>query len=459
MIKMRFLKLFLWIILTTCVAWGSAIVLGPTLISRALNAAFAGSVEFNRLDVTPKLEVTASFVKFDIPANKGSIPLRGVVRGIDFSWRMVDNIALIATLGPSHIEGVGALESAKIKFAPRGLLDWKSADLVAVLSSVKAGYSTAGEVKITVGLNDNLGTLKATRVTAQDVKIERGDLTAEEFILDFSDLELRYPIEQQDIPFNLDISGSLAGAGRHVSGVNLSGELRSPSVVFDILVEKAKFDDFEVVVDGFSASSSYDLSSKQLGPVSRISAARITSESVRMNIVDYLGEIHFDENKILTKGSMNVKSLVLKSGSTSLANISNAELRYEGSIPKKADKEYPLTVDAKLQITDNLSVVSSLDALLLSDNLTGCNANNCAIVNSSIRYTVELPSAKLTGESYCEVGICLPDQMRHSVTTDNTDVFFAELADERILSPLIVPLAYYAVRGSSPIGFGHSLDF
>jgi hypothetical protein len=45
------------------------------------------------------------------------------------------------------------------------------------------------------------------------------------------------------------------------------------------------------------------------------------------------------------------------------------------------------------------------------------------------------------------------------VTTDNTSVFFAELAEERVLSPLIIPLAYYALRGYSPIGFGHRLDF
>ena len=118
MIKMRFLKLFLWIILTTCLAWGSTIVLGPTLISRALNATFEGSVEINRLDVSPKLKITASFIKFDIPRNKVSIPVEGFVRGIDLSWQIADGFTLTATLGPSRIEGVGALEAATIKFTP-----------------------------------------------------------------------------------------------------------------------------------------------------------------------------------------------------------------------------------------------------------------------------------------------------------------------------------------------------
>ena len=456
---MRFLKLFLWITLVTCTLWGSAIAFGPALISRALNAAFAGSIEINRLDVSPKLKITASFVKFDVPLTESLIPLRGIVRGIELSWDMADAFILSATLGPSHIENVGAVEAAKIKFTPRGLFDWNSAELVVMLSSLSIGHATSDEVNITAGLNDNLGSLETTRVTAKDVKIEGADLSAGELILSFSDLDLRYPIEQQNITFNLDIAGNLAGAAGHVHGVNLNGELRSPSVVFDISVETAKFPDFEVSVNGFSASSSYDLSNKQLGPESRISAVRITVESNRADMVNYSGEINFVENKVLTTGSMNVDSLVLKSGSTSIANISDAALRYEGSISKKADEEYPLTIDAKLQITDDLSIISSLDASLQSGDLTRCIANNCAIVNSSIRYTVELPSAKLTGESYCEVGFCLPGQMHHSVTTDNTDIFFAELAEERVLSPLLIPLAYYTLRGSSSIGFGHRLDF
>jgi hypothetical protein len=183
------------------------------------------------------------------------------------------------------------------------------------------------------------------------------------------------------------------------------------------------------------------------------------ADSAGMKIVDYSGEIHFGDSELLMTGTMNIESLVLKSGATFLGKISDVALQYEGSLLKKSDNEHPLTVDAKLHVSDNLQIVASLDASLIASDLAKCIAKNCAIVNSSIRYLVELPSANLTGESYCEAGFCLPAQMRHSVTTDNTAVFFAELSEERVLSPLIIPLAYYAVRGSSPIGLGHRLDF
>jgi hypothetical protein len=339
------------------------------------------------------------------------------------------------------------------------LFDWSSAELVATLSTLTVGHAVTDQVNITAKLSDNLGSLKIASVTAQDVKIERADLSTEEIILSLSDLDLRSPIDKQKIPFNLDVSGSLTGPAGYLHGVNLRGKLRSSSVGLDISIEKAKLDDFGVAVDGFSASSKYDLSEKQFGPKSTISAARITADSAGVDIVDYSGEVYFDENKVLTIGTMNIESLVLKSGATFLANISDAALQYEGSIQKKADSEYPLTVDAKLHVTDDLQILSSLDASLIASDLATCIAKNCAIVKSLLRYIVELPGAKLTGESYCEAGFCLPDQMRHSVTTDNTAVFFAELAEERVLSPLIIPLAYYAMRGSSPVGFGHQLDF
>ena len=169
MIEMGFLKLFLWIILATCLAWGSTIVLGPALISRALNATFAGSVEINRLSVSPKLKITASFMKFGIPINKGLIPVEGFVRGIDLSWQIADGFRLSAKLGPSRIEGIGALKAATIKLTPRGLFDWSSAELVATLSTLRVGHAITDQVNITAKLSDNLGSLKIASVTAQEV--------------------------------------------------------------------------------------------------------------------------------------------------------------------------------------------------------------------------------------------------------------------------------------------------
>ena len=88
-------------------------------------------------------------------------------------------------------------------------------------------------------------------------------------------------------------------AAGHAQGVQLSGALRSPFVVFETSVNKLVFDDFDVALDGISASSTYDLSSNQFGPKAYISAARFTAERIGANVNDYSAEIHVSANKIL----------------------------------------------------------------------------------------------------------------------------------------------------------------
>ena len=80
-------------------------------------------------------------------------------------------------------------------------------------------------------------------MTAQGVKNERADISAEKFILSFSDLDLTQSnrTASNSLQFRyFRQSDRRCWACTH--GVDLSGELRSPSVAFDISVEKAKFD-------------------------------------------------------------------------------------------------------------------------------------------------------------------------------------------------------------------------
>ena len=78
---MRLLKFFLWITLLACVAWGAAIFLGPTAISRAVSAYFGDAVKVQRLSVSPALEVSAAAVKFDFLGQGGAPAFRGISRG------------------------------------------------------------------------------------------------------------------------------------------------------------------------------------------------------------------------------------------------------------------------------------------------------------------------------------------------------------------------------------------
>ena len=128
-------------------------------------------------------------------------------------------------------------------------------------------------------------------------------------------------------------------------------------------------------------------------------------------------------------------------------------------MPAISKIEYPINLSAMLEVTDNLGISAEVNLRLLTSDLKTCIFENCPIIKSAAHYIVRVPNAKLSGRSYCEDEFCSINRMVHSVSTDNTEVFFRRLAEEKVVSPLVLPVAYYAMTRSEPSGSGHRLDF
>ncbi len=456
---MRLLKFFLWVILATCVAWGSIITFGPTLIAFAINKTFKNSIEVGRLEVSPKLEVNASFLKFDIAEKQGIAPMRGVVRAVNLSWQTENGFALVATLGPSRVEDFVAKKEVSFKLTPRGLLDWSTVELDGILSSVEYGEVTASQVKFSAKLIHNKGILKNASLNSDVIDFKSANLSTEKLTLSLAEVDLSTPFDRQDIPFKLDILGSLTSTLGRADGVNINGEILGNALKFDVSADRVQADKFEVTADGILMSSTYNLASKKFGPTLDIVVSRVEVENPQMKILNYQGIIKPNNYNILNSANMNIKTIVLENETTMLAKISDAVLQYDMSMPAISKKEYPIRLSAQLKITDDLEISSEVYFGLLDSDLIECIFKNCSVAKSAVRYVVEVPDAKLSGESRCEQGLCSIDQMAHSVITDNTDVFFRRLAEEKVLSPLVLPLAYYAMIGAEENGSGHRLDF
>ena len=456
---MRLLKFFLWIILVACITWGSAIIFGPSLISFAIKRAFKDSIEVGRLEVSPKLEVTASFLKFDIAGIEGSGPIRGLVRGADFSWQIDNGFALVATFGPSRVEGFGGVQEIWLKFAPRGLFDWNSAELDGILSSVEYGQVTASQVKFSAELADNTRILKSASVYANTVNFNSATLSTDQLTLSIADVDLRTRFDRQAIPFGLKMPGSLTGAEGRVDGLVISGEVLGHGLSFDMLADRLHIDKSQITAEEISMSSTYNFASKQFGPEVKIEASQLLAETPEIKVLDYEGSIKFNNNNILHSGSMNIDTLLVENDVTYIAKISDATLQYDMSMPAISKIEYPINLSAMLEVTDNLGISAEVNLRLLTSDLKTCIFENCPIIKSAAHYIVRVPNAKLSGRSYCEDEFCSINQMVHSVSTDNTEVFFRRLAEEKVVSPLVLPVAYYAMTRSEPSGSGHRLDF
>ena len=454
MILMRLLKLLLWMTLIVCTAWGGAIVFGPAIITRAVSTAIGGTVEIRRLNVSPKLQVTASVIEFelDTPHN---IPLRGMVRGFDLGWQFKDEFAIVAKVGPTRVEDIGSVKSAQFKFVPTSLFDWSSAETAGTLSTVNHEQIDIETVTIEAILGDTFNSLKAVDLTLDNASVDILAMRAEKLKIETRDVELDTSILTQEIPFKLSNLGPLGSDFWSIEGLAVDGNFQDGLLEFDAAAKRAEFMSGDVSIDELSMSSKYNLVTKKFGPQAQVAAKQITAQSPEMRITEYTGDVTLNDTSLMQTGRMTVETLALKSGATFLAEIADAGLKYEVSLPTNVDREFSVSAGAKLQISPDLLVSSVLDMTISQLNLPDC----CTLRDSSVRYLIEVPGAKLTGASSCDDGFCEIDKMRHSLKTDDTDIFFEKLAEEKVLSPLVLPLAYYAMREGIPNGSGHSLNF
>lgn len=71
---MRALQFLMAVLLTGCIAWASAIFLGPWVLTKYLEGQAGKAVEVSGLRVTPKLAVTASRVQMSDGGGGDCIP-------------------------------------------------------------------------------------------------------------------------------------------------------------------------------------------------------------------------------------------------------------------------------------------------------------------------------------------------------------------------------------------------
>ena len=440
--------------LIVCTAWGGAIVFGPAIITRAISATLGGSVEIRRLDVSPKLQVTASVIEFELDTPQNT-PVRGVARGLDLSWEFKDKFAIIAKVGPIRVEDIGSVKSTDIKLTPASFFDWSFAEIEGALSAVNYELIDIEAVTLEAVFRDTFNVLKTADVTLNNVIVDMMDMRAEALAFEIGEVEISTAILDQVIPFALSGLHPIENDFWSVDGFAAKGKIQDGVLEFDAAADRVEFMSGDVLIDEISMSSKYDPVTKRFGPQAQLAATRITAQNPEARITGYTGEIRVNDRSVMQTGRMTVESLALNLGATFLAGIVDAGLQYEVSLLTDMDREFSVSAGAKLQISPDLLVSSVLDTTISPLNLPDC----CTLRDSSVQYLIEVPGAKLSGASSCDDGLCQIDRMRHSLKTDDTDTFFQKLAEEKVLSPLVLPLAYYAMREGISNGSGHSLNF
>ena len=116
---MRLLKLILYSILISCVLWGSAIALGPLLISKLVYLYHGNAIKLSRVTVSPKLQLKIGHIQFNEAVFGSSPPVSGSSRSFVLDWAFLISKPFVSmTIGPSELNQVGRFESVSMKIVP-----------------------------------------------------------------------------------------------------------------------------------------------------------------------------------------------------------------------------------------------------------------------------------------------------------------------------------------------------
>ena len=138
---MRLLKVLLLLVLFMCISWGGVLIFGPKLIKLALDQIAPGAINVQRLQISPKLEVSASMVEFSAPRSS-NIDLTGSVRGLRVDWSFEDALQFRVELGPTQVNGRGSIASANLLIVPKKILSWSDLSLDGQVSELKIKQSS-----------------------------------------------------------------------------------------------------------------------------------------------------------------------------------------------------------------------------------------------------------------------------------------------------------------------------
>ena len=456
---MRLLKFFLWITLLACVAWGSAIFLGPTLIHRSVAIYLGDAVKIQRLNVSPALEVSAAAIEFDFPARDGAPAVRGVSRGVTFDWSFNEVIKFDLGIGPTRVEGLGFVASADLSLKPNSNFDWARVRLEGNFEGASVGPHAAELGRLSADLDALNQVASVLKIEAEHLTTEVGGLAAlvPAAVATVSEIKLGAPIVAQASDLEFQFSGGANYAGANLESA--AGRGRLAGGVIDLEVTGSNFAGAAagIRIENFHVSADFDVVDQLLGRTIDFELENISAELFDGSIENYAGKIMHGDGNFSHAGSGRIGSLVLRSGENYIGEVSGAEFKLELTATVDEASETKIRGVAEIGLAKDFDLAVAVNAAAAAP--AECLGEGCSVSDVVIEYVASVPGGKLVGSSSCQKSTCLLDHFSHTLQTDDTDKFFKGVGAARVFSPLAVPLAYAAMQRGVPSGRGHQLEF
>ena len=463
---MKILKYVLWIALTFCLSWAGAISFGPELVSRSASYLSDGRIGLTRVNVSPSLKISAAVVDFSFPLTLAEQSLIGQSRAVSIDWKVLGGFELSGQIGPTKLEGFGALTSANFTLKPISFIEWDELNIQFESELLSGNNFELAQAKFTGKFIHSSQELKNAIFVASKIRGETENIPFEATVLKVNTdyYKIGQPLYQQnsEVEFRLEKTK----LPRNALGAALVGgvlKLTDGELDLDVLVNDLRFFESGLKVRDFKLTPN---APKKLPLVDGLEGtwefliSEIESKDPAFKIENYNGQITYTPEVVLHKGRAVFSKIEIKNDQLFIGQIKKGIIDVTLS-SRTSPSGINLAGQGLLTMRDvaDFSASMSFESVFPKFSLLNCEKQMCGAEAIKADYQIAASGSVLTGSLECEMANCLSQPKQHIIKTDNTNRFFQALSNTGILSPLSLPIAYLAISSGEVIGDGHQIKF
>lgn len=465
---MRLLKFLLVLILIICTTWASAIFLGPTIIVAALDRFAPGRVEIERLEVSPRLDVSASMVAFTVPDGRGA-DVDGFLRGVRLSWALDKGFAVTLDVGPSQVQGVGAVSALTTILRPTSVTNWKDASITASVEDLRIEYpswqmkSEKGSASARLSPSQSSLSDLMLRLNQSDFALPLGSGRAETASLQVDRYDLKRAPLTQNLTYELELAQGASFNGSEVSLLSAAGTLDGELLTFDGRATGVSVLPYKVDANEARLSGSYALNRGAFGPELRLQAEAISVPQADAKFASVSGTVQIPEGANETasfNGRARLERAGISAGTFFIGELEGGEIDLFGeTAPRENGLTQGVSVRLGYSTPRKIKATLSSDLDLQTPSLLECVERDCEASRVSANYAISVDGESIKGLSACSGPICGAAQFEHRISTEDTNAFFQNLMGVSGLNPLLIQILYAEIRRGVASGSGHILEF
>jgi hypothetical protein len=378
---------------------------------------------------------------------------------INWSVSLRDKPAVVISVGKGVVGG--AVEIKDLQMTVTRADDRAELEISGTIASATdRGSVSVAEINFIAYSNQNFKTLRKITATTSDLIIQYPyQITSSEARIEVDKIDLGAKLLSQDLTGRVDLNNLTAlQQNVYAREAHIGFDVAKGLISLAMGASNVLSDASNLAIKGLTGSIVYDVAG--LWPAGPLDVAfdDFVWKEIRLPVALATISLGDAEVNVIAKG-------------TSLGTEIKLGNRYLGSAPDASfDTDIDLSVTGgDLQISGGAGFAAAVDPVKLDLRFNGTVANvdrplvciitACEVSDVAYEYNLHIEDEKLNGTSRCQDLFCSSGGSAHELSTTDTNKFFANLQNLKLISPLILGGAYAQMLQGIAVGAGHKINF